>query len=334
MPIPTEAGSAFFFAKKEHAKFCALGVALLDDWVARDGLRTVPRDMLKALSVRSDLKGAVQAGSHVAAIAAFTTAAVLLPRLRLPLLLVQGILVNCLYAGQHELSHWTVFRTRRLNDWLGQLFGFATLNPFHTDRWAHFSHHRATHDPDRDPEIMGLRPYTRTSYCLELLAISFWYYRIRSILRHAAGLGFEREYWLSAGEAAFVRREARVTVALWLAIALVSAALRSEAALTYWLLPLLLTKWFHQLQNLGEHTGLAHQPDNFRNTRTLLGPAWMRWLLWNMSYHTAHHCFPGVPFHALPRLHQAIVANRCEPLPGGGYWQVQRAIFAGLRGGF
>jgi fatty acid desaturase len=291
----------------------------------------VGRDTLKALSVRSDIKGAVQATSHIAAIAAATTAAVLLPHLRLPLLLVQGILVNCLYAGQHELSHWTVFRTKRLNDLVGQAFGFATLNPFTTDRWAHFSHHRATHDPQRDPEIMGLRPYTMTSYCLELLAISFWYSRIRSILRHAAGLGFDRDYWLSAEEAAIVQREARVTIALWLAIALISAILHSTAALTYWLLPLLLTKWFHQMQNLGEHTGLAHQPDNFRNTRTLHGPAWMRWLLWNMSYHTAHHCFPGVPFHALPDLHRAIVANREEPLPGGGYLRVQREIFASLR---
>ena len=67
--------------------------------------------------------------------------------------------------------------------------------------------------------------------------------------------------------------------------------------------PMLLTKWFHQLQNTGEHTGLAHDSNTFLNTRTLKGPPVMRWLFWNMSYHTAHHCFPGVPFHALPALH-------------------------------
>jgi fatty acid desaturase len=307
------------------------GSAELEGWVAKGGLRVVGREQLAALGVKSNIKGGVQAGSHLAAIAAATWAAATWPGLRLPLLLVQGILVNCLYAGQHELSHWTVFRTKRINDLFGQAFGFATLNPFYADRWAHFSHHRATHDPARDPEILGLPPYTRRSYCLELLAISFWYSRIRTILRHAAGRDFDREYWLSAREGAVVRREARITVALWLAIALVSIALQSTAALVYWLLPLLLTKWFHQLQNLGEHTGLAHQSDTFRNTRTLQGPAWMRWLLWNMSYHTAHHCFPGIPFHALPKLHRAIVANRADPLPGGSYWQVQRDILAGLR---
>jgi fatty acid desaturase len=307
------------------------GGANLEDWVAKGGLRIVGREQLVDLGKRSDAKGAIQAASHLAAIAAATTAAAMLPSLRLPLLIIQGILVNCLYAGQHELSHWTVFRTRRLNDIVGQAFGFATLNPFYADRWAHFSHHRATHDPARDPEILGLPPYTLRTYVLELLAISFWYSRIRTILRHATARRLDREYWLSASEAAVVRREARITVALWIAIALASLALRSTAALVYWLLPLLLTKWFHQLQNLGEHTGLAHQPDTFRNTRTLQGPAWMRWLLWNMSYHTAHHCFPGIPFHALPNLHRAILANRADLLPGGSYWQVQRDIFAGLR---
>lgn len=298
--------------------------------MAKGGLRAVGRETLTALSTRSNLKGAAQAGSHIAAIGAVTAAAIMLPYLRLPLLLVQGILVNCLYAGQHELSHWTVFRTKRLNDLMGSVFGFATLNPFFADRWAHFAHHRATHDPERDPEILGLRPYTPGSYILELLAISFWFFRIRTILRHAAGRDFTREYWLSPAEAAIVRREARITVALWLSIDGLSAALHTAAALTYWLLPLLLTKWFHQLQNLGEHTGLAHQPDIFLNTRTLHGPAWMRWLVWNMSYHTAHHCFPGVPFHALPKLHAAIVANRAEALPGGTYLAIQRDIFAGL----
>jgi len=31
-----------------------------------------------------------------------------------------------------------------------------------------------------------------------------------------------------------------------------------------------------------------------------------RFLYWNMNYHVEHHMFPMVPFHALPRLHEAI----------------------------
>ena len=54
----------------------------------------------------------------------------------IPLLILHGVLINCLYAGQHELSHWTVFRTKGWNDVFGHVFGLATLNPFLTDRWA------------------------------------------------------------------------------------------------------------------------------------------------------------------------------------------------------
>jgi fatty acid desaturase len=91
---------------------------------------------------------------------------------------------------------------------------------------------------------------------------------------------------------------------------------------------MLAPKGFHQLQNTGEHTGLPHHPDIFRNTRTLSGIAPIRWLVWNMSWHTAHHCFPGVPFHALPALHREIAVRR--PIPTRSYLGAQRDIFAGL----
>jgi fatty acid desaturase len=33
---------------------------------------------------------------------------------------------------------------------------------------------------------------------------------------------------------------------------------------------------------------------------------------WNMNYHIEHHLFPLVPYHALPRLHEAVKAD-CPP---------------------
>lgn len=309
----------------------------MDDWIARKALTVVPRERVRSLSERSDRKGWIQTGGHVAAIAATTMAIVAVPvgapALWAPLLLIQGVLLNCLYAGQHELSHWTVFRTKRLNDLFGHLFGFATLNPFLGDRWAHFAHHRATHDPERDSELMGMPHYTTATYLLDLSGVTFWGRRVRSIVRTAAGLGLTDAYWLTPEQAPIVVREARITVGLWGVILAASLATGSWAAFVFWLGPLLVTKAFHQLQNTGEHTGMPHTPDIFRNTRTLRGPAPMRWLLWNMSYHTAHHCFPGVPFHALPALHDDIVAGLDHPVTTLGYIEAQRAILAGLRAG-
>jgi fatty acid desaturase len=306
----------------------------MDGWMARGGLQAVSRDRLRALSRKSDFKGALQAASHLGAIAA-TTAGLLIvapaaPWTLIPLFIAQGILINCLYAGQHELSHWTAFRTKGLNDVVGQVFGFLTLNPFLTDRWLHFAHHRATHDPGRDPEIMGTGPYTMTSYILDLSGISFWFRRVAGIVRTALGAGLGPCYWLDARQRRIVILEARSHVGLWAALAAASVALHSWLAVELWIGPLLLTKWFHQLQNTGEHTGLPHDPDIFVNTRTLAGPAPMRWLMWNMSWHTAHHAFPGVPFHALRALDGEIRAGLGREIPTRGYIEAQRDIFAGL----
>ena len=306
----------------------------MDDWIARNGLKVVRRERLRALSVRSDLRGWIQTGSFAIALATTTGLSLALWSVSLPValavLLVHGVLLNCLYAGQHELSHWTVFRTKWLNDRFGELFGFLTLNPFHTDRWAHFAHHRATQDLERDSELIGMQPFTRTLYILNLIGMDFWRRRIRTILRTAAGLGLEADYWLSPEERGFVILEARGTVLLWGVIVVASLALHNWAAVIWWIGPLLLAKGVHQLQNTGEHTGMPHDPDIFRNTRTLTGPPWMRWLMWNMSYHTAHHAFPGAPFHALPELHAEIVAGLGHPVIERGYIEAQREIFAWL----
>jgi fatty acid desaturase len=304
----------------------------MDDWIAKDALKAVNRERLRILSRKSDLRGAVQTASHLGAIGASTAAlgwlAPLQPWVLVPAFFAQGVLINCLYAGQHELSHWTAFRTKWANDGVGHLFAFATLNPFITDRFLHFAHHRATHDPARDPEIMGFGDYTLTTYLLDLTAISFWVRRVSGIARTALGRGLEGSYWLGPRERRIVVTEARIHVGLWLALATVSVAAQSWVLAWFWIAPMLATKWFHQLQNLGEHTGLPHVADIFANTRTLSGPAPMRWLMWNMSWHTAHHAFPGVPFHALPALHREIAARR--QVPTRGYLAAQRDIFAGL----
>jgi fatty acid desaturase len=306
----------------------------MDAWIAPGAAKFVSPKLLKALSVRSDARGALQTASFAAAIGVTTTMIILIPAsapwLLLPVLLVHGVLLNCLYAGQHEMSHWTAFRTRRLNDLFGHLFGLVTLNPFLTDRWMHFAHHRVTQDPRRDPELMGMKPHSRVTYLLDVAGIDFWRRRVAAILHAAAGRGLESAWWLGPRERRLVVWETRAHMAIWTLIALASIALRSSDALLFWIGPLFATKAFHQLQNTGEHTGMPHAPDIFVNTRTLTGPPLMRWLMWNMSYHTAHHAYPATPFHALPRLHDEIARNLPHPIPTLGYIAAQIAIFESL----
>ena len=120
--------------------------------------------------------------------------------------------------------------------------------------------------------------------------------------------------------------EARWHLVGYGAILVLSLVLHSWAAVLFWLAPMMLFKWVHNLQNTGEHTCLTHEQDTLRNTRTLRGPWLVRWLVWNMSYHTAHHTFPGIPFFALPELNREIQTRLGEPLPGATYIGAQVEI--------
>jgi len=80
---------------------------------------------------------------------------------------------------------------------------------------------------------------------------------------------------------------------------------------------MILTKPVHQLQNTIEHLGLSHEDNILENTRSTRTNALMRWLCWQMPYHTAHHTFPSVPFWKLKQLNEKI-----ETQIGGEVWRM------------
>jgi fatty acid desaturase len=284
---------------------------------------------LKDLSAKSDRAGFLQAGSHLGAIVAsgWALGSTWGTLWAIPVFLVHGVLINFLYAGQHELSHWTVFKTRWLNEAFGRLFGFIVLFPRDFDQIQHFAHHRHTQDWSKDGEL-ARPPYTFRSYVLWVLGPTYWWTRAARIVRFARGIVVE-PYIPDSRKAAIIR-EGRWHLGLYVGIALASLALQSWAAVVYWLAPMLATKAAHQLQNTIEHLGLAHVPDIVRNTRSTRTNAAMRWLCWNMPYHTAHHAFPGVPFHRLAALDREIFAANGIAPPRMGYLAFQRAVLTAL----
>jgi fatty acid desaturase len=78
-----------------------------------------------------------------------------------------------------------------------------------------------------------------------------------------------------------------------------------------------------------QHAGLAEDVlDHRLNSRTVYMNPVFRFLYWNMNYHLEHHLFPTVPFHALPRLHEA--AKRHCPAPYTSCWAAYREILPAL----
>ncbi len=141
---------------------------------------------LKAFNTKSDLAGALQLGSHAGAILVLGY----LHYLAMDTLWViatgfcLGVTVNFLYAAQHELSHWTVFRTRFLNELFGRTVGFLMMFPRDYDMAMHQAHHRWTANWERDGELTRA-PYTLKSYLLYFWGFTYWYNRVDGLVRRA-----------------------------------------------------------------------------------------------------------------------------------------------------
>lgn len=298
-------------------------------FVRRD---VIDASRLRRLSVASNTKGALQALSHVGAIGVSGT---MLWMTRgtawaLPLFAVHGVLLNFLYAGQHELSHWTVFRTGWLNEWVGRAFGFVLFYPRTFDQVQHMAHHRFTQDWRRDGELARER-YTMKSYLLWMAGLTYWYSRWRRILRISRGA--VTEPYVPLKRHAELIREARWHLAGYALVTVISLGVNSWAAVILWLAPMLTMKCVHQLQNTIEHLGLTHDDNVLANTRSTRTNTVMRWLGWQMQYHTAHHAFPGVPFHRLRELHDAIFTSRGAAPPSMTYAGFQMAVLRAFAGG-
>ena len=259
------------------------------------------REEMRELTARSDLMGWLQMGSHWAAIGlagylhwlamgtwwVFATGFVL------------GVLLNFLYAAQHELSHATVFATRKLNEIWGRIIGFLMLFPRDFDQVMHFAHHQYTQDWERDGELVR-EPYTLQTYLLWFVGVTYWRNRLFGIVRRARGVIVEP--YIRKEEEAKIILESRMHLAGYALIGFLSVIFWTPVALTFWILPMIVTKPVHQLQNTIEHLGLSHEDDIIENTRSTRTNAVMRWLCWQMPYHTAHHTFPAVPFWKLKEL--------------------------------
>jgi fatty acid desaturase len=225
--------------------------------------------------------------------------------LRLAGLLLCGIGLATCFAGLHECSHRTAFRSRPVNDAAAWLLGLLSFYNATAYRRYHQWHHRYTHQPGLDPELDDPQPISLSAYLLELSGWNWWCGKLS---------GYGRLLWGDLSEVAYLNAELIPTVrrSVWLqwsvyvALALLSLIGGNGFLLWFWILPLALGQPLLRFLLLAEHSGCAFSADGLRNTRTTLTIAPVRWLMWNMPFHAEHHLYPSIPFHALPRAHSHI----------------------------
>ncbi|MGH6953356.1 MAG: fatty acid desaturase [Alphaproteobacteria bacterium] len=250
-----------------------------------------------------------------------------------PLYLANGAVMWGLgYAGQHELIHRTAFRTRWVNDALAHLPGFLRFFPSDYQRAWHFVHHRYTKDPERDSELIGTPPWTLGRYLWFLTGLGYWRARLATLARFARGRVDETYY--TDRERVRLARETRCYIAGYAVVLALVLLVEPWALVMLWPGPLLATTPFFQFYTAAEHHGRPNVRDMFENTRTTRTGPVIRWIMWNMPYHTEHHLFPGVPFHALPalcrELRESATAKAESNVIARGYFAVHRELVRGL----
>ena len=261
----------------------------------------------RVLTARADAPGLARLALHLGLILALGALIVLEAPYWQALLLPQGLLIVFLFTTLHETIHETAFRTPWINRAVAGLCGFLILLPPAWFRYFHFAHHRHTHDPDNDPELMSRKPETLWQYAKYLSGLPYWFGMAKVVTANAAGRN--RDAFVPEKGSSRIVREARLFLAAYAALLGISIAVQSAALAWAWVLPALLGQPLLRAYLLAEHTRCPHVANMLENTRTTFTTRLVRLLAWNMPYHAEHHSYPAVPFHKLPLFHRIVAAH-------------------------
>lgn len=277
----------------------------------------VPRDALRGLMGRDNRPAGARILASLAVFSASLVATGSLAAEGDPLwlapALVGGLAYLSLFPPLHEAGHGTAFASPALNDATAWLCAVLMLQAPSFFREFHWAHHRHTQDRAHDPEIMAAPelldgwPTNILTYLMLASGQLLWTGKLMFTLGGAllpAALRRRVFPYIRAAQAPQVVRESRIVLALLVAL----LALGFAFVPGFWAILMIwpIGHVFLGLYLMAEHTGLDNDGSQLHRTRTIRSNAWVRWWMWNMTYHGEHHAYPGVPFHALPRLHRLL----------------------------
>ncbi|MFT5658233.1 MAG: fatty acid desaturase [Gammaproteobacteria bacterium] len=287
--------------------------------------------LVKQLSQRSDRSGLTQLAGHLILLL-LTSLAVAQAKsslILLPAMLIHGIVLTFVFAPLHETIHFTAFKSIQLNNIVTAVSGFIMVLPYQYFRAYHSSHHHHTQSADKDPELIGKQGFTLKSYILHLSGLPFWRANFKNLYLHAKGK--VTETYLHTRDHAIIIREARIHLASYLSLFILSLIFSTTELLIYWVVPLIIGQPFLQWFLLAEHSGCDLSPNMLENSRTTYTSPLINFLSWNMSYHAEHHYLASVPFHHLPALHA--YTGQYLKFKGDGYWKVNCDIAGQIKAG-
>ena len=298
-------------------------------WVRPD----IDRSVLRECSKRSDLNGFF----HTLGVLAILTASGWVS-FHFYVTAQWGLMALALYIHGglfafkpqvHELSHNTVFRTRRLNRFFARVFGLVHWTSNHVRYWmSHKYHHRYTLHRESEAERVVPRPQTVHQVLVNAVHVvditGFLTALYDAVLlvflpfrRNPRRSVWERYVYDQATDRE--RRDAYLThlsqFGAHVAFAVVAIATGN------WFLIVVVTlphwyggRWYHTLVHDTMHVGREPESDDFRKScRSVKVDPLTSFLYWHMEWHTEHHTFAAIPCYNLRKFHMLTREHWEEP---------------------
>lgn len=243
-----------------------------------------------------------------------------------PAMFVHGIVLVHHFSLQHECCHYTAFKTRWLNDVVGNICGLIIMLPNRFFRYEHCDHHTYTQVKGKDTEMIEM-PQSLAAYFYYLSSIPYWKAKFSEVWRHSIGhISAAEKRFVPLQERRAVVLEARCMVGLYCMVFILSLIIGSTFVIWYWLLPVILGEPVMRAIRMTEHVGRPTVADMKINTRSNPVSRLFRFLCWNMNYHAEHHYASSVPFHALPALSKKLNGHLFKE--HGGYVGAHKSIIS------
>lgn len=241
---------------------------------------------------------------------------------------VYGTLYSMNNSHLHESLHGTAFKTKALNRIMFFITAAMEFRATTLTRWRHMHHHAWTIIKETDLEIQAPRPVKLWKVLVEFFYLGSTVSLFAILFLHSLGIvsreaakvvpksEYQKMFWSS-----------RACLALQLVPIVVAIATNSWLPVLLFSLPRLYGGFLMWALIMAQHSGLAEDVlDHRLNTRTMrLNPV-LSFLYLHMEFHTEHHMFPNIPFHALgkfrrdvedqmPRAYNGLVETYREEIP-------------------
>jgi omega-6 fatty acid desaturase (delta-12 desaturase) len=256
--------------------------------------------------------------------------------------LAAGFLVR-IFIIQHDCGHWSFFRGRRANDFLGFACSLLTLTPYSSWRRQHAGHHGVWNDLDRRQS--GADIYSSCLTVSEYRALSpsrRWWYRVTRhplvaniLLPPLVFLGLYRvpfdtpKTWRRERRAVYLTNTALIAMFGGLGLLLGFGEV-ATVQLPVMMSASIIGVWLFSVQHRGETVRWARHGDwdalsaSLQSSTYLRLPRILQWFTGNIGYHHVHHLNPRVPNYRLQECHETLPALR--DVPTLSFWDGLRAV--------